>query len=46
MELLARLQDAPTTAHPSIFDDVHRRLQGALADAEADADPEAAAGAE
>jgi hypothetical protein len=28
---LGELEGAPTTAHPEIFQDVHRRLQDALA---------------
>jgi hypothetical protein len=30
--LLADLQDQPTAEHADVFEDVHRRLQGALAD--------------
>jgi hypothetical protein len=44
MGLLERLDETPTAGHPAIYDDVHRRLQTALADTEAGAEPDTEAG--
>lgn len=37
---LAELDEAPLTRHPEIFEDVHRRLQDALADEDEPSAPE------
>ena len=34
-QLLARVDELPTAAHPDVYDDVHRCLQEALADSDA-----------